>query len=646
MTEHTIDWYTSLMDELEGEFADTVTMFEYIDKMVRPEWDLPADFVAVVKDVMAVVDTAPSDAINSGAIALSSTTPVFNVTPYMPNIAEYDRAQGLEDNITDHFKRSNKRGDGSLMLDMAESSLRYNTVCVRVDDLAHILPKNKKSWTPMQKNAWASGRFIFEAINPKVARYLYSRLGLTLVGYTEEYSVDDVINYWSLYENNETDEGKKIAAALNMLRMDINDKAKDGSAELRTMKFLQTYVIDYDKLCIWGDLTDASGGVVSDDHYVFADQKNPYGFLPWSVRVAGSRIEKNHEYRVNPLLAPLYWSKSWDKLNLAKSVIYSEPFRRARSPRMATMTQSGDAPAIDYENGNDIALRTGESVQGLQPITLDQGGMAIVAQLEAAMNRTTGASVIGDSTKIGSDTPFATFSAMVKVALSRLDKQRQIMADTCVDLACTMLWWVDKTDVPLVAYATEAKQLRSGNTRPMGMKMEVTRNDYDLNALGITAKVQPNTPTDRMEQLNMAVILSKQLNMPTSYLLEEMGYENVGMMYELWVREFMKNAELQAKAQGLMAEATTAAQIAAQQAGMQKQQEQQAQQTQAQGGGAPPLQEGTPPMGAGNGIANTSFGATGNSPGMNPAMSGQSPMMAAPSMTREKVTGRNRMQRQ
>jgi hypothetical protein len=160
----------------------------------------------------------------------------------------------------------------------------------------------------------------------------------------------------------------------------------------------------------------------------------------------------------------------------------------------------------------------------------------------------------------------------------------------------------------------------------MGQMIETASQDYDLNNLGITAKVQPMTPTDRMEQLNMAVILSKQLNVPTSYLLEEMGYENVGMMYELWTREFLKNAEVQAQAQAMMQQATLQVQQQAQQ------QAQQAQQPQGQ------------PMGAGQGISNTSFGALGNSPGVNPAVGGMSPTQGAPTMTREMITGRNRMQ--
>jgi hypothetical protein len=366
--------------------------------------------------------------------------------------------------------------------------------------------------------------------------------------------------------------------------------------------------------------------------YVFADQKNPYGFIPWAIRVAGSRIEQRIEYRVNPLLAPLYWSGSWDKLNLAKSIIFSEPIRRARSPRVATMTQSGEPPTIDYANGNDIALRVGEQVTGLQPLTLDSGAMQIIGALESAMNRTTGASMIGDTTKMSSNTPFSTYSAMIKVALSRLGKQKDFMGVACQDVVCNMLWWVDKTDVPLTAYAESNKQYRSGTMLAMGQKTEISKNDYDLNSLGITVKIHPASVTDEMEQLNKAVILSTKLNYPASQALQDMGYSNIGLMYELWQREFLKNAELQAKAQGMIVEATTAAQMAAQQ---QQQQQAQAQQ-QPQPGGQP----GEQPQGAGQGMSNTSFGMLGGQgQGVNPAMGGMAPAQAAPSMTREQLMG-------
>lgn len=627
--EHSLDWYTGLMDELDEEFQPLVDMFDYIDDMILPNWSLPAEFTAVVKDVMAVVDTAPSDAVKSAAIAFSRNIPTFSVMPFMNNPAEYDRAQGLEDNLRFQFKRSNKRGNGSVMYDMAESSLRYDTVCVRTDDLVHVLPKDKSQWTSLQKMAWANGRFIHTVYNPKNVRYMYSPLGLTLVGCTEVLRVKDALDYWSLYENNKTDEGKKVAQALRDIKSAVDDNKKDFN--LNDLYVTQTYVIDHDKVAVWGSLSDKNGedimrGRTNENYeFTFADQKNPYGFINWSVRVAGSRLEDRIEHRVNPILAPLYWSKSWDKINLYKSVVFSEPFRRARAPRGISTTNTGEGINVDWETGGDVNLRVGEDFKPFVPITLDQGAIQIVAALEAAMNRTTGASMIGDTTKIDSRTPFATFAAMVKVALSRLDRQNEIMADSVKDMACNMLYWVDKTNVPLTAYVEGDVRYRSGKTMQRGKMLEAGKDSFDIYNLGISCKVIPSTPTDKMEQLNMAVLLSEKMNMPSSELLQDMGYDNVGLSYDLWVKEFLKKAEVQAQAQAMVTEAQGMAQAKVQQEMMAQQ-----------------PQPGQPPLGAGGGVSNAAFGNMGGSHGFNPALSGTPPAMGAPSMTREAITGQPR----
>mgnify|MGYP006935475309 FL=1 len=621
---HTIDWYVGLMDELDEEFNELVKMYDYIDTMIRPEWSLPPEFTAVVKDVMAVVDTAPSDAVKSAAIAFSRNMPIFSVMPFTSSKAEYDRAQGLEDNLRYQFKRSNKRGNGSVMYDMAESSLRYDTIMVRTDDLAHILPADKSKWTSLQRQAWAHGRFIHNVTSPKKGRYMYSPLGLTFVGTTDTLRVTDAISYWSLYKNNKTDEGRKVAQGLKELEDAISDNK--NSFNLNELYIAQTYVIDHDKVCVWGTLTDKDGNDVTRNpskekyQFVFADQDNPYGFINWSVRVAGSRLDEELEHRVNPMLAPLYWSKSWDKINLFKSVVFSEPFRRARAPRGVSYTNTGEGVAVDYENGADLNVRIGEDYKPLVQNTLDQGAIAIVSALESQMNRVTGASMIGDTTKIDSRTPFATFAAMVKVALARLDKQNEIIADSVTDMSENMLYWVNKTGVPLESYVESNTQYRSGNMMQRGKKLEYGADSFDINNLGISCKVVPSTPTDRMEQLNMAILLSEKLNMPSSELLQEMGYDNVGLSYQLWVDEFLKKAEVQAEAAAIMTRAQTQAQMEAQQP-------------------APPAPDQA--MGAEGAMSQAAFGNM-NGAGMNPAMGGTPPAMGAPSMTREAITGQPR----
>lgn len=633
--EYPIEWYQGLVDELDQEFQSRNSLFDEIDKMVRPEWSLPEEFTAAIKDVMAIIDTAPSDAINSGAIALSGSSPIFSVMPFMANTAEYDRAQTLEENISYHFDRANARGNGTVMYDIAESSLRYNTICVRTDDLLHLFPKDKNKWTPLQKRAFSYGRYLIQVVHPKNVYYLETPIGVSTVAHRQSYKVKAFLDHWALYENNKTDEGKRVSRALAQLKDDLNlmDKKK---YPLKDVSITQVYCIDDSKLMIWASMCDGEGEPIKDTaDYVFADQKNDYGFINWSIRVAGSRLEDSMEYRVNPLLAPLYWSKSWDKLNLAKSIVFSEPIRRARNPRGVSITQSGDAPNVDYENGNEINLRIGEDYKPFQPITMDENAMAVINALENGMVRTTGASILNDTSKISSNTPFSTYSAMIKVALSRLDKQRDIMAQTCTDIGCHMLWWVKKTKIPVSYYSKSDKRMRSGTNVERGQKMESADTDYSLNDLGLSSKVTPMTPTDKMEQLNMAVMLSTKLNYPVSKALEEIGYENVGLMYDLWAREFMRNAELQAQAAGMLAQAQTSAQLAAQQ-----QAQQAAQPQPPEGGEAPGM------MGAEEGMSQAAFGAMGGSEGTNPAISGMSPTMGAPSMTREALTGQDRMSQQ
>lgn len=642
--EHEITWYQGLVLELETEFAGRNTLFEEIEFMARPQWSLPEDFTKVIKDVMAIIDTAPSDAINSGAIAMSGSDPIFNCMPFMPNVAEYDRAQGMEDNISYHFNQSNKRGNGTVMYDIAESSLLYNTICVRVDDLLHILPKDSSKWTPLQRRAWGYGRFLIQAVNPKVVYYLETPYGVSTVAHVQTLKLEAAIQHWMLYANNDTDEGRRANTALERLQRDL-DVLKAKKYTLRNVSLKQTYVIDDDKIAVWAMLVNQDGEIIRkhekelDADYIFADQKNNYDFLNWSIRVAGSRLEDSLEYRVNPLLAPLYWSKSWDKINLAKSIVFSEPIRRARNPRGVSITQSGDAPNVDYENGNEINLRVGEDYKPFQPITLDENALAVISALESAMVRTTGASVLNDTTKINSQTPFATYSAMIKIALSRLDKQRDIMGLSCTDIACNMLWWAKKMKVPLKSYATSDREYRSGTKIMRGQTIETLDTDYSLDNLGISSRVVPLTPTDRMEQLNTAILLSTKLNYPVSKALEEIGYENVGLMYDLWAREFMKNAQLQAQAAAMLAKAQASAQLQAQQEAMPQEQGAMPQEQGAQG-------EATGMMGAEQGLSNQSFGDMGGEEGMNPAMGGMSPTRGAPSMTREAITGMDRLRQQ
>ena len=192
-----------------------------------------------------------------------------------------------------------------------------------------------------------------------------------------------------------------------------------------------------------------------------------------------------------------------------------------------------------------------------------------------------------------------------------------------------MFWWGDFTQEPLTAYATAPGQGRmSGIPTPVGRNISVSPDDYDLNALDILCDILPNVPTDMMEQLNAAVILSKQLHVPINYLLSHYIHippEELSYLYDQYTTEFLQNAELQAHAQSIMQQAQFETQ----------QQEQQA--------GQPGNQGPQSALGAGAGVSQASFGAM-NGGGFNPAMGGTAPARGAPGMTGTALNARNNYQ--
>ena len=322
----TVNYFTGMINELLENDKQRNKMFEGIDKMVHNDWRFADTFKEAVEDIYEVVDTTPSDAITSGAIALSGTVPKWQVIPHNDNQAEYQRVEKLEEVIRWHFRKSDRRGIGTIMYDMAISSLRYNMICTRVDDLKYILPKDQSKWTPLQKRAWTDGRFLMRTFNPKGIHLETTSLGISTIVHIENFPIMDVIKHWELYANNNTDEGKRIQQSLIDLKNSIGDRYP------RDMRFIQYYCINDDQILTFGhtesgptiagksqelppspiSYTQAQGtpnfADADSSQFVFVNQPNPMGFLNWSIRIGGSRVEDATQYTLNPLLAPLYFS--------------------------------------------------------------------------------------------------------------------------------------------------------------------------------------------------------------------------------------------------------------------------------------------------------------------------------------------------
>ena len=636
-------------------------MFNGIERMVRNDWKFQETFKQDVPDIFEVIDRSPYDAVQSGATALSGQMPYWQVIPHNINPLEYQRVDKLAEAIRWHKTRSNRRGAGTISFDKAYSSLVYNIVATQIHDLVMILPKDRSKWTPMQQEAWRHGRFLERVKNPKGILTETGSLGITTVVNIENLAINDVIQYWKLYEGNTSKEAKQALATIDQLESDVSgliEKNKGDEQFPSRVRFIQVYCINYDQVITFGYITVAEPppqtsqmdynynafGIpdvlaISKPQYTFLETENPFGFLNWSIRQGGNRVENLEEFRVNPLLAPLWWTGSWQKLNMAKSLVFSEPLRRVREPRDVAVTRDGQGASIDYADGGTVDLRTGEDYKRLNPTTLDPQALQIIQAMETADARTTGASVLGDVGTISARTPYATYQAMIKVALARLDNNLSDLGQSNVDDAYIYLNFVKKTNVPLVAYrGGYSVGNLSGQKFQPGEPITIDAEQFDLDELDIMCDIKAKVPTDMMEQLNAAVILSKQLNVPMAYVLRNnVGLENIDLLYSQWVDEFKQNTELQAWA----AEKMAAAQLKARNdVPMQPPPDQNGQNGQPMNGPGQGEQN-IPPLGAGNGIANTSFGAAGSveGNGFNPGAGGMSPTEINPGTTREMVSG-------
>jgi len=597
---------------------DRDTMFRYIRKMAHIDWDFDTGFKQARPDIRTIRDSTPSDAIENASIALSNTLPMWQVLPYGSNMAEYERTERMEEIIRCEFRKSNRRGAGTVLFDKARSALLYNMQATRIDDLAQILPKDKKRWTNLQKEAWASGRFMLRVFDPITVHCDVSMMGLTSVCLATVARAWDVYKYWELYADS-SDEGKMVKAALAKMKEKMDDW-QQSKKPVRELMFSEFYFINHDQVLRHGHFTPLDGGTGTlqelgypdKDDIIFADAENDSGFINWSIRMGGSRIESDAKYQLNPMLASLYYSNVWETVNIIKSIVLSKPI--AELERAGELQTTKDGKRLPERDGVMVGM-AGDTVQRIPFPQIDPRVYDVLDRLDQSIVRSTGASALGDVTS-AKNTPFATLNAIIQVVMGRLDIQRRDIALSCADDAINMFKWVEANGVPLKAYRAQSKNYMN-RQRTMGEQLVITRDDFDPYELDIMCDINPKTPTDYQQQVLTAIQLHDKTPLPWRELLQKLGFENTDLLKEQRILEDFDDAEIQAAIQNIMTQAEMKAQQAAQ------------------------AQAATNMPQPGGGLSETAFGPLGGMQGNNPAMGGTPPAMMEPGLTREAVSGQD-----
>lgn len=534
-------------------------LFDSMWNMKNLIWDFSTADKQKMKNVRTLVDASPSDALHNAAIALSNTTPRWEFSPYGSSLYEFQRTEKLEHCMQWTFNKMNERGVGTLLFDKMYSSLLYDMIVTRIDDLEFQF-KGVTKLSPLQKYIRSKGRFIGQVFDARGIHCEFSMGTFTSLLHVENMRAWDVYNYWKTYENNNTKEGRMVAEALR--KMDEKFAGKNAT-QTRNMRFVFYEFYSHEQILKHGHFIGggATGSqAIGNEHnesspndIIFADEENQLGFINWSVRVGGSRMESEPAYQVNPMLAPLHWGNSWETINILRSLVMSEPIKRMlEEPRELHSTKDGKPLPVN-EDGVAAGF-VDEKITKMPTSPLDPNAALVVQQLQQEIVRTTGSNILSDVTS-AKTTPFATLNAMIQVAMSRLDINRRDGALSCADDAHIVLEWIEKTKKPLMSYRKHNKTMNlQGYMMNMmaGEMVVIQPGDYDLDFCDISVDIKPKTPTDFQQQILSAIQLHDKLQLPLNYLLERfVGIDNVDLLKNQYEDELFHNAEVQAAVQNI-----------------------------------------------------------------------------------------------
>ena len=578
-------------------------LFSGIDDMWHGNWSLPAALKAK-PDMREIIDTSPHDALKSGTTILSTSQPHWSVQPLLQNPAELQRAEDTAYALDYNYRQMGRRGASTILWDMVHSCLRYDMVAVWLDYLPYWL-KGKEP-TLRQKHALRGGEFVATVHNPRNVHVQRDAYGINCVLLCENKTAQEVASMW----------GNRANSLQKKLKAD-----EDTGKKRFIYNDLMLYENDNIRRVVWGSVTESFGVEEGQDEFLLMNEIVDTPFMPWIVRVGGSGLEIDPLYSIHPLLAPLYLTHKWEDLNAFQSIMQSEIIKYGRTPRVVTTTPDGGGKAIDYADGADVNLQTGETAEPWRPSPIDPNLKELVDRVRAEVSSATLPRIL-QNPEFAGNTPFASINAMIQTALGGLNPAKVLCEGAHAELGTRMIEWAKFTERPLTGYRSK----KMGDKKDIGAFVNVPSEQLDPESMIVSCRLFAEAPTDFMQRLNAGILMSKELNYPKSLVLEDLGKENPDVLFKQRVQEQYDEATIGIDIQTMQADAQIATQMKAAQA-MQPPQ------------GQP--QQGQPPQGY---PSNTQGLETGvpEGQGMNPNVGGMSPATGNPGASlREQMSGQD-----
>jgi hypothetical protein len=293
-------------------------------------------------------------------------------------------------------------------------------------------------------------------------------------------------------------------------------------------------------------------------------------FLPWV-------IVDNEE----PLLKQMVDAGLWDNVNILRTMQFSKAIDMAAHPEYWIQTPDGTlrGVTIDGTNPNQpLVTAPGVNVQKLVPPQIDPQLATMLGNAESEVFRTTVAQILASVEKYAGTQNFSVVNAMLNAAVAQLS-----LAQMCAERAETLAMiqnfrWIDETKIPMVGFRTYSK----GEGKERGKELSIKPDDFDVEYLYLSVKLNPSTVMDKQTEINNAINKVERLGMSRKMAWDELGIENYELSESQKTEETLYDAHTQAKAKEIMMKP----EVEAQQAMQAQQQAAQAQQANPGAGGA------------------------------------------------------------
>jgi hypothetical protein len=620
---HPLDWYIEQAHVLYERDYDLRKDQERIDKMIHADYE-PPPRMRELGWFRNFKSTQPYDGINAGVRVLSVLDDVPTVDPLSVMKAlgsdvspNWDVAKSKANEWERVLKHQGTLADGRQAVnksDINRSALLYDECIATIVHLPTQIKALKAINADTRKYEYYKqfGQFATIIRRPPDAHVIYSEYGPEVVLSVIPKTTREILYLW----------GDRVEQ--------LRDLVTNGGVALDAPWLLYDWS-DIDARAVWATLGEDEGQAQGEGGTVIEvlREKNPYPFLPWSAVLGGTTLEHEERYKRNPLLQPIVLAESWFTANIIGSLRVSEGLAEFGRPKLVKAGPGSGNIVTRYGTpGGEFIVGPMQDVKLLPKEGLDPALSELYNQFISEMDRATMPRILISSETMPGET-YSGYNLRVQTAMGRLMPYKNLGERCMAGLYRLMLLYAHYSKEPLHAYDTD------GKSSTYGKEFTIYPGDIDPNYIYIKVDQEADLPIDRLQKINGAVMMARELKVDTETILDELGEKDSQRRVRNWTKEQFKWAYVGAKVKAIdlveSGQMQKMAQEMAQQMVQQMMEQAASQQGAEAAAGGPGSVEGGmggPQAGMEGSPAGTGMGMEAGGQGMNPGMGGGPPIEA------------------